>query len=453
MLKRNLNLDELVRPQGFDCTCGKRHSAATIKFLTVEPGCISQLPQAIQKLGISKIFLIMGENGREAAGYRVMELLNASSCQFSFFCFPGKEKILPNEEAMAAIDLAFDESCDFILGVGSGVVNDLCKMAAYQRHIPCGIVATAPSMDGYASNSSAMELQGIKTTVYTTCPSLILCDTEIMRFAPMPMLCAGFGDMAAKIISISDWRIAHLITGEYYCEKIADLMLEAWEKVLSNVSGISRRDEYSIRQLSEGLILSGIASSFAGVSRPASGMEHTLSHLMEMFSLARGRQPASHGIQVAYGTRVALKLYRHVYEFEPSLERFDQAMESFSQTDWENSMRRVFGVQAEALIKASTASGRNMYSTAQRHFLMAKEHWQDIRKIAASVLSREEKLVRALDIMGLPEICHPELLGFSKADINNAVIYSRDLRDRYILTSLCWDIGMHWYSSAPPVWD
>lgn len=453
MLEKNLELSELIRPQGFDCICGKRHSAAVIEFLAVEPGCIVKLPQALTKLGIKKPFLIMGENGRDAAGRRAAELLEGASIPFSLFCFPGRDKILPNEESVAAIDSAFDAGCDFILGVGSGVINDLCKMLAFQRGLSCGIVATAPSMDGYASNSSAMELKGIKTTVYTVCPSLILCDTEIMRQAPGPMLSAGFGDMAAKIISVSDWRIAHLITGEYYCDKVAGLMLEACEKVLDNVSGISRRDEYSVRQLTEGLILSGIASSYAGVSRPASGLEHTLSHLLEMFSLARGRQPASHGIQVAYGTRVALKLYRQIYDFRPSREYFEQAMGAFSQSAWESSMKEVFGRQAEALIEASRKSGRNSLSTAQEHFSKAMEHWQEIRKIAAFALDREKALNAALDKMNLPRISQPELLGFSQEDINNALIHSRDLRDRYILSSLCWDIGMHWYSSPPPIWD
>lgn len=453
MLEKNLELDELIRPQGIECVCGKRHSAAVIKFLAVEPGCIAKLPQAIKKLGVKKPFLIMGENGRDAAGYSAMELLRGAGSSFSLFCFPGREKILPNEESMAAIDSAFDNSCDFILGVGSGVINDLCKMVAFQRKLSCGIVATAPSMDGYASNSSAMELEGIKTTVYTVCPSLILCDTEIMRHAPDQMLSAGFGDMAAKIISIADWRIAHLITGEYYCGKIAELMLEACGKVLNNVSGISCRDEYSVRQLTEGLILSGVASSFAGVSRPASGMEHTLSHLLEMFALAGNRQPESHGIQVAYGTRVTLKLYRHVYDYNPSLESFERAMKSFDHGQWEKSMKKVFGAQADSLICASEKSGRNSYSTAQEHFSRAMEHWQEIREIAASVLKKEKMLLEALDAMHLPQIYQPELLGFSREEINNAVIYSRDLRDRYILSSLCWDIGMHWYSSLPPIWD
>lgn len=437
----NLTLEELTDPKGYPCECGKHHTALPLKYLVIEPNCISRVIEALQKIGCSNPFLIMGPYSRRVAGEEVMAALNQAGMSYSYFCFTGEQKILPDEESLEKIEAAYDAHCDFILGIGSGVINDLCKMVAKSHGLESGIVATAPSMDGYASNSAAMELKGIKTTVYTACPSVIICDTEIIRNAPFDMLCSGFGDMAAKIISIADWRIAHLITGEYYCENVAELMLDACNKILDNAEKLYKRDEYAVREMMKGLVLSGITMSFAGVSRPASGMEHTISHLMEMFSLARGRQPASHGIQVGYGTRIALKLYHAAEGFAPANDPV-----IFDSKKWESEMREVFGNQAETLIDNAMKEGRNSTENILERRNNAIMHWEEIQAIIAGVTAQAEKLESGLDMFHIPQIDEPEVMGFTPQDIEHAVLYSRDLRNRYIFTSMCFDIGLLHYA-------
>ena len=38
---------------------------------------------------------------------------------------------------------------------------------------------------------------------------------------------SGISDILAKYISLADWKIAHLVSGEYYCPMVADLAQEA----------------------------------------------------------------------------------------------------------------------------------------------------------------------------------------------------------------------------------
>ena len=84
----------------------------------------------------------------------------------------------------------------------------------------------------------------------------------------MRMLRAGFGDMIAKYISICEWRIAHLVTGEYYCAPVADMMRAAVSKIMASVDGILARDPDAVGYVAEGLVLSGLAMAYANVSRP-----------------------------------------------------------------------------------------------------------------------------------------------------------------------------------------
>lgn len=441
----NLTIQQLLRPEGFSCNCGRRHLAAPLKVLKIEPGCIEKTPQALKEAQVKKPFVVMGPKAKLVAGDRVLQLLRESGIDYGLYCFE-QERILPNEEALQQIESALEPDCDLILAVGSGVMNDLCKMVASSHKLDSGIIATAPSMDGYASNSSAMELKGVKTTVYTTCPMLIICDTEIMRKAPEIMLRSGFGDMAAKLISIAEWQIAHLITGEYYCDSVAQLMLSACRKVLESADDIMQRKELAVRRMTEGLVLSGIAMSFAGVSRPASGMEHTISHILEMFALASGKQPAPHGIQVAYGLRIALKLYEAAYEFSPSPEKHREAFSRFDQSVWSELMSCAFGQQAQELIQAALAEGRNSRENTDKRFEAALKNWPEIKKIIGGVKQQQAMLEGLLDSMGLPKIEKPESMGYTMEEAENAVRFSRDLRSRYIFTSLCWDIGLSTYS-------
>lgn len=443
MLVTNMQLPQLLRQDGFSCSCGRRHCALPLRYLDISDGALERLPEMLRPVvQDGTIFLITDEWIESAAGQRTAALLERHRFEYRHICLHGSPKVLPNEEYLDILRSTYPENAVFILGVGSGVINDLCKVLAVEHSVPCGIVATAPSMDGYASNSSAMEFAGIKTTVYTTCPTLICCDTQILRQAPEEMLSAGFGDMAAKLISITDWKIAHWVTGEYYCEQVAALMRRAYKSVLENVEGVAARKEAAIRCMMEGLILSSVAMSFAGISRPASGMEHTISHLLEMFALARGSQPAAHGLQVGYGVREALRLYRKAYVFTPDLEVCKRTAACFSETEWEEKMRGVFGKQAETLIARAVREGRNLPENRLRRAYSAMEHWTQIRSALGEALEQANRLEAALDQMKIPQLGEIGRLGYTQEEAENARKYSKDLRTRYIFTSLCADIGL-----------
>ena len=60
------------------------------------------------------------------------------------------------------------------------------------------------------------------------------------------------------------------------------------------------------------LTLSGIAMGVAGSTAPASGMEHAVSHLVEMAADARGEPGSFHGSQVGVATILAAATWQHV---------------------------------------------------------------------------------------------------------------------------------------------
>ena len=204
------------------CPCGKAHTAA-IDDVIVGNGVIAQLPGIIAKCGAKKPFLLADKNTFAAAGKAVCDILDGAGMGYSRYIFP-EAALEPDESAVGSLMLHYDHSCDLVIGVGSGVINDIGKILSSVTGHRYIIVATAPSMDGYASATSSMARDRLKVSLNTRCADVILGDIDILKNAPLHMLRSGLGDMLAKYISIAEWRIAHLITGEYYCEEVAQLI-------------------------------------------------------------------------------------------------------------------------------------------------------------------------------------------------------------------------------------
>ena len=158
--------------QEMNCTCEKKHHCAPIDAILIEDGAIDKLPSLLEQY--HRIFVVADQNTWRVAGERVVALLSASGQLSHSFVFPGE--VLPNAEAIGQIVIhagpfAYDAVVDsfapcplpdFILGVGSGVINDVCRLSSFRLRLPYGICATAPSMDGYASAGSPMLFDGTK---------------------------------------------------------------------------------------------------------------------------------------------------------------------------------------------------------------------------------------------------------------------------------------------------
>lgn len=436
---KNMTLEELIRPEGHRCNCGREHRIG-LKFLRIGSGVTAALPKALEVLGCSKPFIVCDEDTKKAAWHFVQPVLAEAGISWVMYTIR-RAHPEPDEETVGEITMAFDPGCDCILAIGSGVINDCCKVLARAVGKPQLVVGTAPSMDGYASDSSSMIVNRTKTTLYNACPQAILADTRIMKDAPMRMLQAGLGDMLAKYIALCEWRMTALINGEYFCEEIAGMMRASLKKIVDSAPGMLNREEAAIGAVAEGLILSGIAMAFAKISRPASGLEHYFSHLWEMFSLARGKQMELHGIQVGVGTLICLKLYDRIRLLQPSRAVFEQACSQWDAKAWETEMRRVFGPAAEGLIeKEYTAWRNNDAQERQRRFAAIEANWQQLLCIMEEELPPTAPMEALMRQAGMPMLAAE--LGWQFQDVADAFVYSRNARDKYLTSSLLWDMGV-----------
>ena len=435
-----MKLTDLVRHEGYDCACGRHHVCA-LDYLDIAPGAVTRLPEMLKALSASRPMVICDENTYAAAGEHVCALLTEAGIPFQLYRIPCQaDRLKPAEWEVGSVIMHFDPACDLILGVGSGVINDICKVVAHAVGRKNAIVGTAPSMDGYASNSSSMEVNHVKVSLYNQAPSGILLDTDILCQAPMRMLWAGLGDMVAKYIAVCEWRISHLVTGEYYCEDIAGLMREALRKVMEAANGLSARDPRAVQAVTEGLVLGGIAMAYAKISRPASGLEHYFSHMWEMMALERGEPYDLHGIQVGVGSTLTLNMYRDIRKIVPDPAKAHAYWAKMTPERWEAQIRAIFGKTAPEIIALEKVTPKNDPKKHEERLNRLVTHWDEILRIIDEELPDADEVRNVMAGTGMPLM--PRDIGISVDDTVNAFIGARDVRDKYMTCTVLWDLGL-----------
>ena len=419
------------------CPCGRNHSVAVDEVL-IGSGAVKRLPEFVRKYG-RKPFVVADRNTFAAAGEQVCKLLKENEIPYGSFVF--KDAALePDEKAVGAAFMHYDNSCDVIVGVGSGVVNDICKILSNISGNPYIIVATAPSMDGYASATSSMSRDGVKVSLNSRCADVIIGDTDILKTAPDHMLRSGLGDMLAKFVSIAEWRIAHMITGEYYCEEVAQLIRGAVKKCVDNAEGLLKREDAAVEAVFEGLVIGGVAMAYAGVSRPASGVEHYFSHVWDMRGLEFGTQVDLHGIQCAMATMKAVELYEKVMEMKPDWEKAQAYVERFDLDVWNAQLRAFLGGSAETMIELEKKEGKYRKDTHEVRFHLIMANWQNILQILREELPAAEELCKLMDGVGISRDL--TAIGVDPKTLEMTFRATKDIRDKYVLSRLAWDLGI-----------
>ncbi len=420
------------------CSCGKVHMAE-IEEIIIKEGAMSKVPSLIKKYGGTKAFILADKNTFINAGETLCEFMSNENIQFSLYVFDN-ENLKPDESTVGQLVMHYDITCDFIIAVGSGTINDIGKVLASITEKPYMIVGTAPSMDGFASATSSVIRDSIKVSLNTVCPTVIVADLGIMCNAPDRLLQAGIGDMLAKYISICEWRVSHIISGEYYCEKIASIVRSAVKKCIE-ISDLFSKEPSSIKPLIEGLIFSGIAMSFAGVSRPASGMEHYFSHIWDMRELEFDTPATLHGIQCGTATLLCLRIYEYVTNIVPNRKTALDFVKDFSVEDWNEFLVHFLGKEsAHTVIKLEKKEKKYELQSHKNRLDSIVEHWSEIVQVINQELPDIEWLEHYMLKVGIPT--DPTELGHSKTEVQHSFLVTKDIRDKYIGSRLLWDLGL-----------
>lgn len=198
---------------------------------------------------------------------------------------------------------------DLIIAIGSGTINDLCKLTSAKNNIPYIIFASAPSMNGYLSKNASILIEGHKKTVPATLPLAVFCDLEILKNAPKELIKAGIGDSFCFYSCWFDWYLSHILLGTYFDESLMKILQKKMNFLVKNYEKYSLDDEKLLKILIEILLISGISMTKAGGSYPASQSEHLIAHILEMKYMEKMHK-ILHGKQIAVTTLTSASLQK-----------------------------------------------------------------------------------------------------------------------------------------------
>ncbi|HNX26216.1 MAG TPA: sn-glycerol-1-phosphate dehydrogenase, partial [Phycisphaerae bacterium] len=284
------------------------------KELVIRRGAISDVSAIFDKYFSGRTAVpVADENTFVAAGKKVADVLKRGGIKLSEpFIFPAAD--LHAEDSQIDKLLArIEHTREIPIAIGSGTINDMTKLASYRAGRPYICVATAASMDGYASTGAAVVVDGIKQTCPCPAPMAVIADLDVICKAPSELAAYGYGDLASKITAGADWILADAL-GLAPIKKTAwDMVQTKLRKWLANPDGVKSGKFEAIEGLFEGLVVSGLAMQYAKDSRPASGAEHLFSHIWDMKHHKFNGKSVSHGFQVAIGTLATSSMYETMF--------------------------------------------------------------------------------------------------------------------------------------------
>nr|WP_300842205.1 sn-glycerol-1-phosphate dehydrogenase [uncultured Acetatifactor sp.] len=424
----------------FACECGRTHKSLFAHYI-FEEGAIARLPGLLEQLGYTRPYLISDTHTHKIAGIRVEEILAGAGIPFTSYVLESPENgdVAADEHALGSVTMANEKDADIIISIGTGTINDIGRYFSHITGRPFLLVATAPSMDGLVSGVAPLIFHNMKITFPAQEPLALICDSEIMANAPLRMLAAGAADILGKYNCLLDWKLSHIVNDEYYCHTIAGIMGTAVDRTMESIEGLASHDSKAVSVLTEALVLSGIAMDFSGNSRPASGAEHHQSHYWEMQFLFDGIPAVLHGTKVGIGTVLMLELYNRLAQMEkPDFAAIrDKIANRLTMEEWEKEMRRCYRDGAEGIIALEKKAGKNDREGLLKRLAVIEARWEEIRELAKTAPKAAE-ISQVLEEMGAAR--RPADVGIPRQYVYDSIRYGKELRDRYTILQLMWDI-------------
>lgn len=418
-----MNLRAIVA-QLQNCPCGRVHDVA-IDDVRIEQGLVHRAGEVLLENNFPRRILLVADDNTLRAADGITASLALCGYQFDLRRYENLRTAHMQQVDQIAAQLA---GYDGVLSVGTGSLNDICRLAAYKADVPFAIFATAPSMDGFASCTAPITVDNFKRSYPARQPSVILADTDILAAAPGFLKAAGFGDVIGKFVALVDWQASALVTGEYVCDAILRLTRQAVQDVASAAPQISKNDPRTAQKLMEALVITGIAMTFAGCTRPASGAEHIVSHFWEIQKLAAGEISDFHGKKVGIASIIVAGIYHKL----AGLEQIEPVNCS---PDW-NAVEAAYGANFMQQIRIEN----NPPLTERIDCEALRRAWPQIRSLIRRELPTREALLAMMQAAGAAT--RP-----CEADVDDdlarrGIRYSGYMRDRFTLLRIMPMLGL-----------
>lgn len=260
----------------------------------------------------NNVLLVCDKNTKKISGDRIDRILTSAGYEVNMVVLQLpliKREVLPAWPTIREVNTVIKEvkktNSDFLIGVGGGSVIDVTKLATFELSMNFVSVPTSASHDGMASPRASLKDKRGSISRSAVSPIAVLADTAVIMKAPYRMLASGCADVISNLTAVKDWELAHRLKDEEFSNFAASFSTTASRLILEKAEDIRSGLEEAVWQAIKSMVVSGVAMSVAGNTRPASGAEHMFSHMLD--SIAPGK--AFHGEQCGIGSIMMMYLH------------------------------------------------------------------------------------------------------------------------------------------------
>ena len=415
--------------------------SANVAEVLIGRGALAEAGVLFSRHFTGPAVLMADEKGWGAAGAAVEAALTAAGIACRRHVIPALPRPKPTVDLAGSLRAVLQPG-ETPIAIGSGVMNDVVKHAAFNLGIPYMCVATAASMDGYTSAGAPLSDKGFKITIPCRPAKVLLADLDVIAAAPAEMTGWGYGDLAGKVPAGGDWIIADALGIEAIDTVAWPMVQDGLEGWLSQPDRIAAGDRNAVEGLFLGLTLVGLAMEAHGSSRPASGADHQIAHLWEMDDLHHGGERVSHGACVAVGTMTALRMYDWLLTRDLStIDPARRAAEAPSLAAKEAEIRDRFGpgeIAERAIVE--TRAKHIEGAALQARLTRLRDTWPDLSARLRSRLWTADRMAQHLARAGAP--VEAEDIGVDTAYLYRTILKARFLRSRYTVLDLLDEVGL-----------
>lgn len=399
-------------------------------------GNLGMVPVLFNRYFAGRTAIVVADNNTwRVAGAEVFEALSNAGIPVEKFLFT-EDEFHADWDHIEILDKVLDESGAIAVSVGSGTINDLCKLCSHHHRQSYLTVPTAASVDGYTSFGASITYQNAKQTFDCPAPVAVVADVDVIAAAPGEMTAAGYADLAAKVPAGAEWMIADVVGAEPIIPAAWHVLQDCLDELLSDPEGVAAGEPKAISDLFEGLILSGFAMQAARSSRPASCCDHLFSHILDMTHHRYKGKFVSHGFQVAIGTLTMCAVFDHFLTYDLADIDIDACVAAWPTLESEQarSLEIFKDFPAPRLGYENITKKYTDAAAVRRELGAVKAAWPRLREELSAQVYSFEKMQNLFRIVGAPY--EPEHIGITRSDIRDMFPIVQLMRWRFNILDL-----------------
>jgi glycerol-1-phosphate dehydrogenase [NAD(P)+] len=157
-----------------------------------------------------------------------------------------------------------------------------------------------------------------------------------------------------------------------------------------------------------------------------------------MRALEWGTPSDFHGIQCAVATLTTVRAYETLFASLPDREKALAAVFAYDNDKWNAYLREKLGHGAESIISGEEKERKYDKQKHAARLERIISEWNTLSDIVKT-LPRSEDLEAFMRDIGHPTT--PRELGLTDEQWDEAFLMAKDIRDKYVLGRLLWDLG------------